>query len=270
MTEISDAFRELKEEDEAALIAYVTIGDPQVSKTAQLVGALVEGGVDMVELGIPFSDPIADGPTIQNAVLRSLTGGCRPPDVFEVAATIRETYTIPLVAMTYYNPVFRIGVSEFLRRGKKSGISGLIIPDLPIEESESFKQECASNDVDTIFLAAPSTDDARLKKIASETSGYLYLVSLYGVTGARAKLAEKAIQLIKRCDSLLADTLPFAVGFGISKAMQVNKIVHAGADGVIVGSAFVNIIADNARNTRRASQKLETLARRLKRATRIN
>lgn len=111
MTEISDAFRDLKENNEAALIAYVTVGDPHVSKTAELVGALVEGGVDIVELGIPFSDPIADGPTIQNAVLRSLTGGCRPPDVFEVASTIRERYKIPLVAMTYYNPVFRIGVS---------------------------------------------------------------------------------------------------------------------------------------------------------------
>jgi len=270
MTEITDAFHELKEEKEAALIGYITIGDPQVSKTAQLVGALVDGGVDIVELGIPFSDPIADGPTIQNAVLRSLTGGCRPPDIFEVASTIRERYTIPLVAMTYYNPVFRIGVSEFLRRGKKSGISGLIIPDLPIEESNSFKQECAANDMDTIFLAAPSTDDTRLRKIASETSGYLYLVSVYGVTGARAKLAEEALQLIKRCDNLLPDNLPFAVGFGISKAEQVKKIVRAGADGVIVGSAFVNVIADNANSTRRASQKLATLARRLKRATRIS
>jgi len=270
MTEISDTFRCLKEKNEAALIAYVTVGDPHVSKTAELVGALVEGGVDIVELGIPFSDPIADGPTIQNAVLRSLTGGCKPPDVFEVASTIRERYKIPLVAMTYYNPVFRIGVSRFLKLGKKAGISGLIIPDLPIEESTSYREECASNEMDTIFLAAPSTDAARLKRIAGKTSGYLYLVSLYGVTGARTILAEDALQLIKRCDNFLPDKLPFAVGFGISKPNQVKSIIHAGADGVIVGSAFVNIIADNAHSTRRAGQKLQKLARKLKRATRIS
>ena len=270
MTEIADTFRDLKEKNEAALIAYVTVGDPQVNKTAQLVGALVEGGVDMVELGIPFSDPIADGPTIQNAVLRSLAGGCKPPDVFEVASTIRDNHTIPLVAMTYYNPVFRLGISRFLKLGRKSGISGLIIPDLPVEEANGYREKCVSNDMDTIFLAAPSTDQERLKRIASKTSGYLYLVSLYGVTGARTKLAEDALQLIKRCDSLLPNNLPFAVGFGISKTDQVNRIVRAGADGVIVGSAFVNIIADRARNIRQAGQKLEKLARTLKRATRIN
>ena len=269
MTEISDTFQDLKN-NEAALIAYVTVGDPHVTKTAELVGALVEGGVDIIELGIPFSDPIADGPTIQNAVLRSLNGGCRPPDVFTVANTIRERCSAPLVAMTYYNPVFKIGLPRFLKLGKKAGISGLIIPDLPIEESKDYRKECASNKVDTIFLAAPSTEEARLKNIAAATSGYLYLVSLYGVTGARSMLSKDALQLIKRCDNLLQDTIPFAVGFGISRAAQVKRIVRAGADGVIVGSAFVNIIGENAHNTRQAGQKLEKLARRLKRATRVN
>ena len=144
MTEISDTFQGLKNR-EAALIAYVTVGDPHVNKTPGLVNALVQGGVDIVELGIPFSDPIADGPTIQNAVSRSLTGGCKPSDVFEVASTIRERNKIPIVAMTYYNPVFRIGLSRFLKQAKKAGISGLIIPDLPIEESKSYRRECASN-----------------------------------------------------------------------------------------------------------------------------
>jgi tryptophan synthase alpha chain len=270
MTEISDTFQELKKKNEGALIAYVTLGDPQLSKTPELVGALVKGGVDIVELGLPFSDPIADGPTIQNAVLRSLGGGCKPSDVFETASTIRERYNIPLVAMTYYNPVFRIGLSRFLRLGKKAGISGLIIPDLPIEESKIYKEECVSNEMDTIFLAAPSTDEDRLKRIAAETSGYLYLVSLYGITGARNILAEGALQLIKRCDDFLRDSLPFAVGFGISRAYQVKRIVHAGADGVIVGSAFVNVIAENAHNARRAGQGLQKLARSLKQATLLN
>lgn len=267
MTEISDTFQDLKS-NETALIAYVTVGDPLVTKTAELAGALVEGGVDIIELGIPFSDPIADGPTIQNAVLRSLKGGCRPLDVFHVANTIREQYNIPLVAMTYYNPVFRIGLQRFLKLGRKAGLSGLIIPDLPLEESDDYRKECTSYGMDTIYLAAPSTEEARLKKIATASSGYLYLVSLYGVTGARNMLSDDAVQLIKRCDNLLRDTIPFAVGFGISRAEQVKRIARAGADGVIVGSAFVNIIGENAHNTRLASQKLGKLARRLKRATR--
>jgi tryptophan synthase alpha chain len=270
MTEISDTFQDLTKNNEAALIAYVTLGDPHITETAQLVGALVEGGVDIIELGIPFSDPIADGPTIQNAILRSLHGGCRPSDIFEVANTVRERSNVPVVGMTYYNPVFRIGLQRFLKLGKKARISGLIIPDLPIEEAKSYRKECASNGIDTIFLAAPSTDEARLKTIATATSGYLYLVSLYGVTGARSMLAEDTLQLIKRCDSSLGDNIPFAVGFGIARADQVKRIVRAGADGVIVGSAFVNIIAENVHNTRQTGQKLKKLARRLKRATRVN
>jgi len=270
MTEISDVFKDLRKSNEAALIAYVTVGDPHVNKTAGLVGALIEGGVDIVELGIPFSDPIADGPTIQNAVSRSLAGGCKPMDVFGIARTIRERYEIPLVAMTYFNPVFRVGLSRFLELGKRAGISALIIPDLPIEESKSYREECVAKEMDTIFLAAPSTDEVRLKRIAAETSGYLYLVSLYGVTGSRNRLAEDTLNLIKRCDDALSDNLPFAVGFGISTANHVKRIVQVGADGVIVGSAFVNIIAENAHNTRRAAQKLQQLTKRLKRATRLD
>ncbi len=270
MTEISDAFVDLKNKNEAALIAYVTVGDPNANKTPGLVSALIEGGVDIVELGIPFSDPIADGPTIQNAVSRSMASGCKPTDAFDVASTIRERYETPLVAMTYFNPVFRLGLVRFLKRGKKAGISGLIIPDLPIEESQTYKKECASNEMDTIFLAAPSTDEARLKRIAAETSGYLYLVSLYGVTGARNTLTQDVVNLVERFDNFLSDELPLAVGFGISKPEHVRRIARAGADGVIVGSAFVNIIAENTHNTRRAAQKLQKLARTLKRATRIN
>jgi len=267
MTEISDTFQDLRS-NETALIAFLTVGDPLVTKTAEFAGALVEGGVDIIELGIPFSDPIADGPTIQNAVLRSLKGGCRPLDVFHVANTIREQNNIPLVAMTYYNPVFRIGLQRFLKLGRRAGVSGLIIPDLPPEESDDYRKSCASYGMDTIYLAAPSTEEARLKKIATASSGYLYLVSLYGVTGARNILSDDAVQLIKRCDNFLRDTIPFAVGFGISRAEQVKRIARAGADGVIVGSAFVNIICENAHNTRLASQKLGKLARSLKRATR--
>ncbi len=270
MTEISDTFHDLRKRNEAALIAYLTVGDPQVTKTTKLVQALVEGGVDIVELGIPFSDPIADGPTIQNAVVRSLKGGCRPSDIFEVASNIRELRDVPLVTMTYYNPIFRIGLGRFLKLCKKAGISGLIVPDLPIEESKAYREECVANELDTIFLAAPSTDEARLRRIAAETSGYLYLVSLYGVTGARSMLSDESLQLIRRCDNSLPDDLPFAVGFGISRPIQVKRIIQAGADGVIVGSAFVDVIAENSRSTQQATRGLAKLARSLKRATRLN
>ena len=270
MTEISDTFLDLENKNEAALIAYITIGDPDTNKTLKFVNALIEGGVDIVELGIPFSDPIADGPTIQNAVLRSLTGGSKPVDAFEIASRVRDKHEIPLVAMTYYNPIFRIGLTRFLRLSREVGISGLIIPDLPIEEAREYKKECASKEIDTIFLAAPSTDEARLKQIAAETSGYLYLVSLYGVTGARNMITQSVLSLVERCDKTLPDTLPFAVGFGISKPEEVRRIIQAGADGVIIGSAFVRIIAANVQNTRRAEQKLRRLATILKRATKTH
>ncbi|MGA3296467.1 MAG: tryptophan synthase subunit alpha [Candidatus Bathyarchaeia archaeon] len=271
MTEISDTFADLKSKNEGALIAYVTAGDPNLTKSSLIVEALVKGGADIVELGIPFSDPIADGPTIQNAVLRSLANGCRPLDVIRIAQKVRENYEIPLVAMTYYNPIFRIGLRKFLHFAQGAGISGMIVPDLPIEESYTYKKECRANDVDTIFLASPSTDETRLKQIAAQTSGYLYLISLYGVTGARNKVAPEVLTLVRQCKTWLADSLhlPFAAGFGISKPEHVNRIIHAGADGVIVGSAFVNIIEKEGHNLPQATKRLTRLAHSLKRATRF-
>jgi tryptophan synthase alpha chain len=267
MTEISDTFADLKAKDEGALIGYVTIGDPNLAKSPRLVEALVEGGVDIVELGIPFSDPIADGPTIQSAVTRSLAKGCRPLDVIDVAQNVREKYETPLVAMTYYNPIFRIGLKKFLQLAKGAGISGLIVPDLPVEESSAYKEECLANDVDTIFLASPSTDEKRLKRITAQTSGYLYLISLYGVTGTRSIVTAEALDLVKRYSARIANSLPFAVGFGISKPEHVNRIIQAGANGVIVGSAFVNIIGIEGRNLPRATKRLCKLAHTLKQAT---
>jgi tryptophan synthase alpha chain len=268
MTEISNVFMELKHRKEAALIAYVTIGDPHVDETSRLVNALIEGGADIIELGIPFSDPIADGPMIQNAVSRSLHGGCRPLDVINIARTIRDRYDNPLVVMSYYNPIFRIGVSRFLRAARAAHISGLIVPDLPIEESQSYKKECVANDMDTIYLASPSTDEERLKQITTETTGYLYLVSLYGVTGIRTTISKAALDLVRKCDNSMPDDLPFAVGFGISKPSHVRKLVQTGADGVIVGSAFVKIIAEG-NNTTRTARKLTALASKLKRDTKL-
>jgi tryptophan synthase alpha chain len=270
MTEISDMFADLKAKNEGALIGYITVGDPNLAKSSRLVMALAEGGADLIELGIPFSDPIADGPTIQAAVMRSLSNGCKPLDAIGIAQEVRENYDIPLVAMTYYNPIFRIGLEKFLRPARKAGISGLIVPDLPVEESYTYRDKCRANDLDTIFLASPSTDEKRLKMIAAQTSGYLYLISLYGVTGVRNNIAPEALGLVRQCRMWLANSLPFAAGFGISKPQHVSRIIHAGADGVIVGSAFVKIIEKDGHDLGSASRRLRRLAQTLKRATRGN
>ena len=213
MTNISKKFAELKKRNEGALIAYVTVGDPNSKQTPSLVGALIEGGADIVELGIAFSDPIADGPTIQSAVGRSLASGTRPVDAFKIARTINERYDTPLVLMTYYNPIYKFGLSKFLQLAKDSKISGLIVPDLPVEEADEYRKECSALDVDTIFLAAPSTNPDRLKQILAQTSGYLYLISLYGVTGARSTIPDSAINLVRSCHEQTAGSIPLAVGF---------------------------------------------------------
>ncbi len=268
MTSISETFVELKERHEAALIAYLTVGDPQLKHTPKLAAALIEGGADIVELGIPFSDPIADGPTIQGAVTRSLRGGAKPLDALDVAKAIRKQHRdTPLVLMTYFNPIFRVGVDKFLAQSKDAGISGIIVPDLPVEESADYKKQCSVAGVDTIFLASPSTDPSRLKRILDQTSGYLYLISLYGVTGVRANISDDAVDLVRRYSSMIGGSIPLAVGFGISKPSHVKRLVEAGADGVIVGSAFVSLIEANARNMPRAASKLKGLAQELKKET---
>ena len=267
MSTIAEIFTELNERKQAALIAYITIGDPSLKHTPRLVSALIDGGADIVELGIPFSDPIADGPTIQAAVNRSLTNGTKPLDALHIARLVHEKYDTPLVLMTYYNPIFRIGLHKFLTSAGKSGISGIIVPDLPVEESADYKKECLAASLDTIFLASPSTEPERLKAIISQTSGYLYLISLYGVTGVRQSLSNSAVELVKKYRAVIQGTIPLAVGFGISRPEHVKRLVLAGADAVIVGSAFVRIVGANSRNLAEGSAKLRRLARTLKSAT---
>jgi len=267
MSTIAETFTELNERKQAALIAYITIGDPSLKHTPRLISALIDGGADIVELGIPFSDPIADGPTIQAAVNRSLANGTKPLDSLHIARLVHEKYDTPLVLMTYYNPIFRIGLHKFLTSAGKSGISGIIVPDLPVEESADYKKECLAASLDTIFLASPSTEPERLKAIISQTSGYLYLISLYGVTGVRQSLSNSAVELVKKYRAVIRGTIPLAVGFGISRPEHVKRLVLAGADAVIVGSAFVRIVGANSRNLAEGSAKLRRLARTLKSAT---
>jgi tryptophan synthase alpha chain len=267
MSEIEKVFRKLKAQRNGALIGYVTGGDPEPKCTPPIAEALINGGVDILELGIPFSDPIADGPTIQAASERALKAGTTPKTVLEMAKEIRKNHSVPVVALTYYNPVFRMGLGKFFRLARNCMVDGVIVPDLPVEEADDYRKAASMAGVDTIFLAAPSTEDERLRKIVECTSGFLYLVSHFGVTGEKTAVADSTIQLVKRTLAITAGRVPFAVGFGISKPEHVRRIIDAGADGVIVGSAFVNIVGRNTGNINKLLLDVEKTARKLKEAT---
>jgi len=251
---ISDKFSELKKKKEGALIAYICAGDPTPDATKEYVTALVRGGADIIELGLPFSDPTADGPTIQAGIERALNGGMTPDIYFRTVASLKMH--IPLVVMTYYNIIFKRGLEKFVKDCSASGISGIIVPDLPPEESGELAGFCKKNDVDLIFLVAPTTTNERLKRILTEGKGFIYLVARLGVTGARSDVAASTRELIER----VITTTPKAVGFGISNGKQAAEIIRSGADGVIVGSAFVDIIASG----KDVPARLEALARELK------
>ena len=268
MNKITDTFRKLKASNEAALIGYITAGDPEPNLTPLIAEELIKGGVDILELGLPFSDPIADGPTIQAASVRALNAKTTPKQVLEIAKTIRKAHRdIPVLIMTYFNPIFRIGLDVFFRLAKDCMVDGIIVPDLPVEEAEEYKRTALSYGIDTVFLAAPSTSAIRLKKIVDFSSGFLYLVSHFGVTGARKSVEKSTIQLIKRVLPYTRTRIPLAVGFGVSKPEHVHSIIKEGADGVIVGSAFINIVEKNQANPKKMLKELCKLTRNLKNAT---
>jgi tryptophan synthase alpha chain len=267
MSSINRVFERLQARGEGALIGYVTAGDPAPEQTPLIADALIEGGVDILELGLPFSDPIADGPTIQAASVRALAAGTTPMLVLEMAREIKRKHDTPIVVMTYYNPVFKMGLERFLRLAKACLVDALIIPDLPVEEAADYIEKARVNVVGTIFLAAPSTSTDRLKKIVACSSGFLYLVSQFGVTGEREKIEDSTIQLIKRVLPYTKGHVPLAVGFGISKPEHARCVIEAGADGVIVGSAFVNAVHKNAGSTGKIGAEIGALARQFKAAT---
>lgn len=255
---ISEKFRQLKARKEGALIAYICAGDPTPAATEEYVTALVRGGADIIELGLPFSDPVADGPTIQAGIQRALDGGMTPDIYFKTISSL--DLDVPLVVMTYYNIIFKRGLPKFVKDCNTSGISGIIVPDLPPEESGDLADICKEYDVDLIFLVAPTTTGSRMERILAQGTGFIYLVARLGVTGARADVAVSTKELINRVKT----ATPKAVGFGISNGRQAAEIIRAGADGVIVGSAFVDIIAKG----EDVPGRLEALARELKDGTR--
>ena len=266
MKTIESVFADLRGKGQGALIGYIMAGDPRPEYTLRIAEALVRGGVDILELGLPFSDPIADGPTIQQASVRALAAGTTPRMVFDLAAQINQNCDVPLVIMTYFNPVFRMGVDSFLSAAKSHQVSGVIVPDLPIEEAGEYRRVAAEYGLSTIFLVAPSTTDARLRRIVDCSSGFVYLVSHFGVTGARSAVKNSTIELVKRVLPFTRGRIPLAVGFGVSKPEHAQRIVGAGADAVIVGSAFVDIISNNLSKYDKMLDETEATARVIKQA----
>jgi len=266
LSRIGAKFEELRGKGEGALIAFVTAGDPKPELTPRIVQTLTKHA-DIVELGIPFSDPIADGPTIQGAADRALKAGTTPETVREVIRQIRRTSEVPLVVLTYFNIVFKRGVDKFMRDFTAAGMDGIVIPDLPVEEAGEVLRAAKKRGADLILLAAPTTTPKRLKSICDASSGFLYVVSLLGVTGARERLSGLVKPLI--ADVRKVSRVPIAVGFGISKPKHVKEVIKAGADGAIVGSAFVNLIAKNLENPQKMLRELDQFGKTLKAAARL-
>jgi tryptophan synthase alpha chain len=226
-----------------ALVAYVTCGDPDLATTREIVLAAIEAGADVIELGVPFSDPVADGPVIQRASERALRNGVSLAQVLTLAAQIRqESQSAGLIVFSYLNPIVRMGVSKFCRVARAAGLDGALVTDLPVEEADEYLQEMRKHDLATIFLAAPTSPNARLKLIAQASTGFVYAVSRTGVTGVRKQMTDDAQQLVKRLRKFTK--LPIAVGFGISTSEQFESVGQF-ADGVVIGSAIVEIIERN-------------------------
>lgn len=242
---IDKKFRDLKEKKDNALICYVVAGYPDIQTSENIIVALIEGGADMIEIGIPFSDPIADGNTIQEAIHQSLLSGITPEQCLELSQRIRNKFPdVPLIIMTYSNILFRIGYEEFLRRAKVKGIDGCILPDIPFEESEEYVTAAKKTGIATIFLTAPNTEEKRLKDINEICSGFLYVVSVFGITGERKKFDRYTYDVIKKVKKITKNKIPIAAGFGISKPEHVRNMLQAGADAVIVGSAIIRKIKE--------------------------
>ena len=242
MSRIQEAFARARAENRAAFVAYVCAGDPDFDTSVEVCRALLANGVDILELGVPFSDPLADGLTNQLAAQRALEGGMTAARVFELVKRVREFSAAPIVFYTYYNLVFANGVDAYVRAAKSAGVDGILTLDLPPEEAGEMAAACKAHGVETVFIIAPTSPDERIATIAATATGFIYYVSREGVTGVRDQVATNIPQAVAR---IRAKTrLPMVVGFGIGTRAQVAEVA-AHADGVVVGSALVNCVGDH-------------------------
>jgi tryptophan synthase alpha chain len=243
MSRIKNTFNRLRKKNETALIPYIMAGDPDLATTKTFILEMEKAGCDIIELGAPFSDPLADGPVIQKAALRSLAHRTSVADVLGLVADVRKSSTIPLILMTYYNLIFKYGEERFVHDAVAAGLDGLILPDLPPEEAGTLIPFAKKAGLDTIFLVAPTSTDDRIKLVAKVSQGFVYYVSITGVTGAKLAVHNSIKADLLRIKSMTDK--PVAVGFGISSPDQAAQVAGGGADGVIVGSALVRVIEEN-------------------------
>lgn len=235
-------FKHLRQKSQCALIPFITAGDPDLETTAQALEVLARNGADLIELGVPYSDPLADGPTIQAAATRALQRGVKLEDVLSVVKTVVNKIDIPIILFTYYNPIYYRGIETFLKQIKEAGVSGLVVPDLPLEEAEILLKPAREIGIEVTLLVAPTSSKQRIEAIAAQSQGFIYLVSVTGVTGTRSSMATGVKDLLS--DLRSATDKPIGVGFGISSPEQAKQVKDWGADAVIVGSAFVKRLAE--------------------------
>ena len=243
LSSVDEKFYELKNNKKIALMPFIMAGDPNIEKTSEILLKLQENGADLIELGIPYSDPLADGPIIQLSASRALKSGTTPKKVINLLESLKGELKVPIILFTYLNPLLCFGFEKFCEMASNAGASGLIIPDLPLEEAYKFSKIVSANSMDLILLVAPTTPFERMKKIVNHTKGFTYLVSVTGVTGERNKMENRVENLIAKLKNVNSN--PIAVGFGISTPEHVIKVREWGADGVIIGSAFVKRISSS-------------------------
>ena len=238
---IARTFERLRRSGTPGLVTYITAGDPDLARTAGILRALDRAGADVLEVGVPFSDPLADGPVIQRATERALAAGTTLRGVLDLIQSVRADVRAPIVVFSYANPILRLGAEAFASRASEAGVDGVLVLDLPIEEAGEFRHLVTARGIDTILLLSPTTTDERLRKAAELGSGFLYAISRLGVTGARDRVAEGAREMVERVRR--ASSLPVALGFGISRPEHVRE-VGQWADAAVVGSALVSVIAE--------------------------
>jgi tryptophan synthase alpha chain len=241
VSRLASTFARLRQDRRPGLVTYITAGDPDLRRTEGILRALDRAGADVVELGVPFSDPLADGPVIQRATERALAAGTTLSDVLDLVGRLRAELRMPVVIFSYANPILRLGAGLFADRARAAGVDGVLVLDLPIEEAGDFRATLGARGIDTILLLSPTTSDERLRQAASLGSGFLYAISRLGVTGVRDELADGAEQMVRRIRAV--SDLPVALGFGVSKPEHVRR-VGEWADAAVVGSALVNVIAE--------------------------
>ena len=246
MGRIGDKFESLRGRKEKALIVYVTAGDPSLRVTKELILGLENAGVDILEIGVPFSDPTADGPVIQEASQRALEAGTTLQGVLDLVADVRGTSPIPIVLFGYYNPIFAYGAKKFAQAAKKAGVDGVLVVDLPPEEAQELRVYTDVAGIDFILLVAPTTGMERLRQIVVDATGFLYYISITGVTGTAAPKIDNIKKEVEKIRKIIK--LPLAVGFGISNPKQASEIARF-ADGVVIGSAVVRLIDENKNNS---------------------